>query len=159
MNFRDRSVGVFIMNRFLSILLFVAFYLNAHASSKEVSSIDLDSETDIEFCWFYYDFAFYKASEPDFVRVQLEEIAEFINSYPDAKFKIGAYTDSRGSETYNRMLSQKIADYIRVVLIRNGVDPYRLVSVGYGMENPIVKNAQTEMEHEQNRRVEIRFLK
>ena len=108
------------MNRFLSILLFVAFYLNAHASSKEVSSIDLDSETDIEFCWFYYDFAFYKASEPDFVRVQLEEIAEFINSYPDAKFKIGAYTDSRGSETYNRKLSQKIADYIRVVLIRNG---------------------------------------
>ena len=30
------------MNRFLSILLFVAFYLNAHASSKEVSSIKID---------------------------------------------------------------------------------------------------------------------
>lgn len=158
MNISDRRGGVFIMNRFLSILLFVAFYLNAHASSKEVSSIDLDSETDIEFCWYYYDFTHYMY-EPDFVRVQLEEIVEFINSYPDAKFEIGAYTDSRGSETYNRKLSQKRAEIIRDKLIRKGVDPYRLVSVGYGMENPIVKNAQTEEEYMQNRRAEIRFLK
>lgn len=158
MNFRDRSVGVFIMNRFLSFLLFVASFLNVQADSKEDSSVDLDSETDIEFCWYYYDFTHYMY-DPDCVRVQLEEIVEFVNLYPDAKFEIGAYTDSRGSETYNKKLSQKRAEIIRDKLIRKGVDPYRLVSVGYGMENPIVKNAQTEEEYMQNRRAEIRFLK
>lgn len=119
----------------------------------------VESETDTGFCWYYYDFTLWEGNEPDALIVQKEEIVEFINSYPDAVFEISGHTDSRGNEAYNKKLSQKRADILRDDLIRRGVDPHRLRSVGCGKERPIVENAQTEEEHAQNRRAEIRFLK
>lgn len=126
---------------------------------QEHVDLSLDSHTDIEFCWYYYDLACHDPSDPDYLQVQQEEIVEFINSYPDAKFEISGHTDLRGSEMYNKKLSNSHASRLRNTLIRKGVDFSRLKAVGYGVEKPIIENALTEEEHAQNRRIEIRFLK
>ena len=44
------------------------------------------------------------------------------------------------------------------MLINKGLNPKKIKSVGKGMADPVVPNAETEEEHEQNRRVEIKLL-
>ncbi len=143
----------------VTLLVICGFGCSAKREMVSNGNNMVEGNTDIEFCWYYYDFTLWEGNEPDALIVQKEEIVKFINSYPDAVFEISGHTDSRGNEIYIKKLSQKRADILRDDLIRRGVDPHRLRSVGYGKERPIVENALTEEEHAQNRRTEIRFLK
>lgn len=95
--------------------------------------------------------------KPEYER-QMDELYSAMCEFPGASFEISGYTDSRGSAEYNLKLSQKRADYIRQLLIQRGINPRNLRSYGRGMANPVIPNAQTEDEHEQNRRVEIKLL-
>jgi outer membrane protein OmpA-like peptidoglycan-associated protein len=67
---------------------------------------------------------------------------------------IAGYTDSRGSDEYNRDLSQRRADAVRDFLIGEGVPAEQIVSEGRGETNPIATNATAEG-RAYNRRVEI----
>jgi len=44
------------------------------------------------------------------------------------------------------------------MLINRGLDPNKLKSVGRGFHDPVIPNAQSEAEHEQNRRADIKIL-
>jgi len=88
----------------------------------------------------------------------LDSIARMLLENPTVKVEIGGHTDTRGSFTYNLRLSQSRAESVRQYLISRGVEPERLIAKGYGASKPIIKNARTEAEHEQNRRVEFRIL-
>lgn len=77
---------------------------------------------------------------------------------PGAKFEISGHTDSRGDDKYNQKLSQKRAEFVRNLLIKRGVDANSLVAVGKGELEPIIANAETEEQHEQNRRVELSII-
>ena len=91
---------------------------------------------------------------------QLEELAEFIKSYPDSLFEISGHTDARASYMYSIKLDVKRAEYIRHYLIENYCIPdTMLVAVGRRNHEPYIKDAKTEAEHEWNRRVEIKFIK
>jgi hypothetical protein len=82
-----------------------------------------------------------------------------MRNFPDCRFEISGYTDSRGSDTYNDKLSQRRAETIKQMLIdRENFDPSVLEAVGYGERRLQVPNAQTEEEHAQNRRVEVRII-
>lgn len=78
---------------------------------------------------------------------------------------IAGHTDTRGSEIYNTKLSQKRAEYIRnIVLNRLGkkgynIEDYIIIPVGMGYLAPNIPDAQTEIEHDQNRRVSLFLLK
>ena len=89
---------------------------------------------------------------------QIDEMAAFIKEFPDRKFLVGGHTDERGSAKYNKKLSQTRADYLRSQLIERGVSPDQLVAKGFSFERPNFPNAQTEPEHEMNRRVSLEFL-
>ena len=78
--------------------------------------------------------------------------------FPDAVFEISGYTDSRGSLEYNDKLSQRRADTIRDMLLEKGFPADRMKAVGYGERRLQIPNAETEEEHAQNRRVEVRIL-
>lgn len=90
--------------------------------------------------------------------VQLNELISAMAEYPGAVFEISGHTDSRGDDNYNMKLSKSRANFVRDLLIKRGVDPNSLVAVGKGETQPIIKDAQTESEHEQNRRVEISII-
>ena len=89
----------------------------------------------------------------------LHRLATEMRNFPDCRFEIAGYTDSRGSEAYNDKLSQRRATTIKQLLIdKENFDPSVLEAVGYGERRLQVPNAQTEEEHAQNRRVEVRII-
>src|SRR5690606_19077320 len=85
---------------------------------------------------------------------QVEELAEFMNQYPQTKVEIEGHTDDRGAAAYNKTLSQKRAVAVGRILVETyGIDSQRVKAVGYGEENPIASNASAEG-RAKNRRVQ-----
>ncbi len=83
---------------------------------------------------------------------EIAKVAAFMREYPDTNTTIEGYTDSRGSASYNKQLSQKRADAVMNALVDAGIAASRLSAVGYGEENPIADNIN-EAGRAQNRRV------
>jgi len=83
---------------------------------------------------------------------KIEKFAEFLKKHPDVKAEIQGYTDNKGNEKYNLILSQKRAKAIYEALIKLGVNKNQITWAGYGEENPIASNDTTEGKAK-NRRV------
>ena len=81
------------------------------------------------------------------------EFADFLKKYKGYSAEIVGYTDSRGSEVYNKKLSQKRANEVKRLLIQNGVDASRITAIGMGELHPVASNATAEG-RSQNRRIE-----
>jgi outer membrane protein OmpA-like peptidoglycan-associated protein len=86
----------------------------------------------------------------------LLQVARIMNTSPDiVMLEVAGHADEVGSSTYNRRLSRLRAAAVRDVLIRQGgVDPDRIVAIGYGEDRPAVSNA-TDNGRAENRRVEF----
>lgn len=89
---------------------------------------------------------------------EIDILLEFIDHYEGDDFLIIGHTDERGSDRYNKALSEKRAKKIYRILIDHGVPKEKLKYEGYGKSEPLIRNAQTEEEHQKNRRVEIRNM-
>lgn len=85
---------------------------------------------------------------------EVKKVADFLEQYQGTSAEIQGHTDSRGSNAYNKTLSQKRADSIVKVLVEKfGIAVSRLKAVGYGEEQLLVKQDKTPAEQAQNRRV------
>jgi OOP family OmpA-OmpF porin len=84
---------------------------------------------------------------------RLNRYANFLVKYRNYSAKIVGYTDSQGSASYNKTLSQKRANSVVTYLKDKGVDASQLSSSGMGEANPIADNATKEGRAE-NRRIE-----
>jgi outer membrane protein OmpA-like peptidoglycan-associated protein len=87
----------------------------------------------------------------------LDSLAILLNTFTAYDVEIHGHTDSLGSAEYNRVLSDRRAAAVRSYLIEQGVDPYRLNSMGYGSSRPLADNSTPEGRQE-NRRVEFILL-
>ncbi|MBO7159826.1 MAG: OmpA family protein [Paludibacteraceae bacterium] len=111
------------------------------------------------FYWVFFLFDFDRDILDEAFFQDLHRLATEMRNFPDCRFEIAGYTDSRGSEAYNDKLSQRRATTIKQLLIdKENFDPSVLEAVGYGERRLQVPNAQTEEEHAQNRRVEVRII-
>lgn len=86
-------------------------------------------------------------------------IEESMKKYPHLRLMIAAHTDSRGSAKYNQTLSEKRALSTFDYLVKLGVDPTRITSVGYG-ETRLINGCKdgvkcSKEEHAANRRIEF----
>ena len=88
----------------------------------------------------------------------LGDIIKILNEYPNSKFTVEGHTDSVGSEANNQKLSDARANAVKEYLVENGIDAFRLSSMGYGESRPIDTNA-TRKGRANNRRVEINLAK
>ncbi len=88
---------------------------------------------------------------------EIDVLLKFLEHYKDSKYLIVGYTDERGSEEYNQVLSGKRAKKLYQILIEKGIPKEKMKYIGKGKNDPVVKGAQTEDEHQQNRRVEVRI--
>ena len=87
----------------------------------------------------------------------LDRAVSVLKEFSDIRLEISGHTDSRGKSDYNRDLSQRRADSVKMYFIANGIDASRVTSVGYGMDRPIADN-MTESGRSKNRRTEFRLL-
>jgi len=74
--------------------------------------------------------------------------------YPETNIQIAGHTDSTGSDDFNQKLSEQRAQVVKNALAGQGVNPARMIAVGYGESKPIADNS-TEAGRQMNRRVEI----
>ncbi|MBR57648.1 MAG: flagellar motor protein MotB [Myxococcales bacterium] len=89
----------------------------------------------------------------------LEEVAQVILNHSEIELiEIQGHTDSRGSDSYNRKLSEKRAKAVHRFLSRLGVPRGRIQYQGYGEEQPIADN-ETDEGRAKNRRVEFIILR
>ena len=93
---------------------------------------------------------------------KLKPVLKIMLRRPDLKVELSAHTDAIGSDAYNKLLSQKRAEFLVDIFIFFGVPESQLVPVGYGEEkirNKCKNDVKcTDEEHEYNRRVEFKIL-
>lgn len=105
----------------------------------------------------YYEFD--KSDIKHASELELDKFIAFMKINPNVKIEISAHTDEKGTDAYNLNLSRERARNVMDYLLEEGrIDKKRIVSKGYGESMLIVKNAQTEEEHQMNRRTEIKIL-
>lgn len=86
---------------------------------------------------------------------ELKNLALIIKAFPDARFKIGGYTDNTGDSSANVVLSQKRADAVAAQLGTEGVNTQQLTgTAGYGPQFPVGDNTTAEG-RAMNRRVSV----
>lgn len=73
---------------------------------------------------------------------------------PTTRIEVSGYTDLSGTAAYNKKLSLRRAEAVRVELVRDGVPASDIAVFGLGEDNPLVPTAAGVREP-QNRRVEI----
>jgi outer membrane protein OmpA-like peptidoglycan-associated protein len=89
----------------------------------------------------------------------LDEVASvFIDNEQIELVQVEGHTDSTGSASINKKLSQARAESVMKYLVDKGVKKKRMVAKGFGPERPIASNDDNAGK-EQNRRVEFNILK
>ena len=90
---------------------------------------------------------------------QLQNLAQILKAYPDAKIKIGGYTDKTGDEAVNTKISQERADFIKSQLTAMGVGAQVLGAEGYGSKFAKVAATASDAERASDRKMAVRFSK
>lgn len=129
-----------------------------------VYNIKLDPVRDVEYLAeinkIYFDFD--KSNiRPDAAK-ELDKLVNLMkNEYPDLVIEIGSHTDRRGSEAYNARLAERRAQATYDYLVKNGIEPERIVTFkGYGEKMPDVECTNcNEQQHQLNRRSVFKVVK
>lgn len=91
----------------------------------------------------FYDFD--KATLRDSSKTALDQLVNLLNENPNVTIELSAHTDFKGSEAYNKGLSQRRAESVVNYLIQHGIAADRLTPVGYGKLKPkVIKKKTTE---------------
>jgi outer membrane protein OmpA-like peptidoglycan-associated protein len=101
----------------------------------------------------YFDFD--KATIKPTSITELNKLLTVLQENPTMKVEIGGHTDFKGSNEYNKVLSQKRAQSVVNWLISKGISKNRLSAKGYGEEVPLATNDDEEEGRELNRRTEF----
>jgi OmpA-OmpF porin, OOP family len=80
--------------------------------------------------------------------------ASFLKDSPAYNASIVGHTDSTASDKYNQALSEKRAEAVKAMLMKEGVEGSRLSTSGKGESQPIASNSTKEGRAE-NRRIEV----
>ncbi|MDX8341180.1 OmpA family protein [Draconibacterium sp. IB214405] len=108
----------------------------------------------------YYDFDKWDILPES--EVELDKLVKVMNDNPDWKVELGSHTDCRGSDEYNKVLSQKRSDSAVGYIVSKGISADRITAMGYG-ETQLVNEcddgvACSEADHRKNRRTEFKIL-
>jgi outer membrane protein OmpA-like peptidoglycan-associated protein len=107
----------------------------------------------------YYDYD--KSAIRADAAMVLDRLVSFLNEYPNIKVELGSHTDARGSDSYNKVLSQSRANAAVAYIVSKGINKNRITAKGYGesqLRNQCRNNVScTEEAHQLNRRTEIKI--
>lgn len=86
---------------------------------------------------------------------KIQEIATYLKAHPNLYVVVEGYCDERGGEAYNLSLGARRANYVRSLLVKQGVNPDQLHTVSMGKEHPFVLGHNPDA-WAQNRRAHFR---
>jgi len=82
----------------------------------------------------FYDFDKYSLRPES--AAALDELVKLLEQNPNVTIELSAHCDYKGSEPYNKTLSQRRAETVVRYLIAKGIKADRLTPVGYGKQKP-----------------------
>lgn len=89
-------------------------------------------------------------------RNNLQQVAQFLEKYPERSLEIEGHTDSTGDEEFNFNLSTERALAVKTALMTKGIDSSRITARGLGEASPVASNNIAEG-RQRNRRVDLIF--
>ncbi|WP_194777324.1 OmpA family protein [Pararhodonellum marinum] len=104
----------------------------------------------------YYDLD--KADIRPDAALELDKLVQILKDNPSIRIELSSHTDARASDSYNDALSQRRAESAVNYIVSQGIERSRLVAKGYGKRQLIIPNAQTEEDHQVNRRTEFKVI-
>lgn len=116
----------------------------------------MPEEQDLDISLFRYCFGCHCFENPEYTNM-FEETAEILNSLPDTCFYIYGHTDDRGKDSYQKKLSEKIAESIAYTFQHRMNVKKEFSIIGLGSEHLLIPDAKNEDDHSLNRRIEIRL--
>ncbi|MDD4149551.1 MAG: OmpA family protein [Bacteroidales bacterium] len=106
----------------------------------------------------YYDFDKWNIRED--AAIELDKIVNLLVENPSIIIELGSHTDSRGSDSYNKTLSQKRAESAVQYIIDHDIYKNRITAKGYGETDLVNKCSNgvkcSDEEHQMNRRTEFK---
>lgn len=87
-------------------------------------------------------------------RRALSTLARLMREHPERKIVVEGFTDDRGSAAANQRLSERRAQAVRDMLVKDGIDAQRIDARGLGASYPVASNGDAGG-RQLNRRVEI----
>lgn len=120
------------------------------------------TEESIKNRWFDFDNVSFKMGSSNQLESgaeQLQNLAQILKKYPEAKIKIGGYTDKKGDEQVNLKISNARASFIKSELDKLGVGAQVVSAEGYGSKFATVAAEATDEERAKDRKMSIRFTK
>lgn len=137
----------------------IELFLECYDDAEEIITKRQDGKVQIVLENIYFDLN--KSNiKPDAERI-LNMLVDLLKKYPTMDIEIDAHTDSRASDYYNILLSNRRALSTLEYLVSKGIKRKRLRSKGLGETVPLVEcgSSCTEQEHAINRRCEFIVLK
>lgn len=128
----------------------------------DLGLVEIDSvgATNITLKNIYFNYEAFELSDSS--EIELNKLVVYLNGN-EKSIEIGAHTDSKGDDLYNKSLSEKRAESVMNFLIKKGIHKNRLKSKGYGESMPIAPNQypngdDNPLGRAKNRRVTIKIL-
>ena len=92
-----------------------------------------------------------------------DSLVNFMKDNPSLSVEVYAFTDSKGTDAYNRKLSERRAQSVKDYLVNNGVEGERMLVKGMGESNPAASNtapggSDNPVGRQLNRRTEFRIV-
>ena len=88
--------------------------------------------------------------------LEIERMADFLKTYPEASLVIEGHTSKLGGAAYNKRISQQRADAVVDVMVKQfAIASERLSAIGYGEERLLDLNDDNAA-HAKNRRIEAK---
>ena len=75
---------------------------------------------------------------------EIQKLANLIKTYPEIKIQINGYTDYRGSDSHNLILSKERIDNVRAEFIKAGISSQRFQTHAYGEHKASANEGDTE---------------
>ncbi len=144
------------------------YFFNSMAFSSAGSSVFITLELDslvvgkaIVIRDIYYDFDKWNIRSD--AKAPLDHLVEVMNENPRIHIELSSHTDSRGSNAYNKTLSQERAESAVEYLVSHGIPATRMNAKGYG-EDKLMNQCKelvecSEEEHQVNRRTEFTVIR
>lgn len=89
--------------------------------------------------------------------IELDRLYLLLKQNPTLKVEISGHTDDVGKEADNQILSEKRALSVAEYLIKKGINPQNIQTIGYGKTRPLFPN-DSEENRQINRRIEMSIL-
>lgn len=109
----------------------------------------------------YYDYDKWFIRED--AKPELDKLVKLLKDNPTIVVELSSHTDSRASDRYNLVLSDKRAHAAVEYILTQGIAKDRIIAKGYG-ETKLVNHCKnnidcTDEEHQKNRRTEFKVIK